>query len=136
MDFLVTGILETDGEGGENGGFFIFAGADDEGKAEFGFVGGVEGVEGVDFGFGELRKAGGGLLGGGFAGEFAFFGEAADEIRVSGDEGDLFGLRGGLDGGDEGIAWRASERLAKGRFFQVRSAIQGECSKNGPQIWT
>lgn len=86
LDFGGADVLEALREGGEDGGFAVLAGADDEGEAEAGVVGAVVLVELVGFFRGEAVEAGGALFGGGLGGEAALFGEGADEVGVGADE--------------------------------------------------
>ena len=74
---------------GENSGAGVEAGADDEGETETGAVGGVEVLESGEFLGAEPAEAGGGLFAGGLGGELVLLCEAAGEIGVRADEGEL-----------------------------------------------
>ena len=93
------GLWETGGHRGEDGGFGVEAGADDKRKTETREVGGVEALEFGEFGVGQAVEAGAGLFAVGFGGEGVLLSEAAGEIGVSADEGELAGGRGGAHRG-------------------------------------
>ncbi len=89
---------------GEDCGAVVEAGADDERETEAREVGGVELLECGEFGVAQAIQAGAGLFAGGFGCEFVPLREAAGEIGVRADEGELpFARRGAHRGAERGV---------------------------------
>ncbi len=98
------------GEGGKDGGFGVPADTDDEGKAEFFAVGGVQGRKPFEFFARQVFQASALLFGGRSFGQ----GNARAEFRMGANQGELFIFARLIhDGGKRGV---------KGGFVSERAA--------------
>ena len=116
---LVGGMLQANGEGGQDGLGAVVTGADHKRKAEPLVVGGIVATEGCPLVVREIEEPGGRLLGGRLGREVACRGRLADEVGMAADEVQLHRLGRRLDRrlhrGVEGLE-RAEGPLADDRF--------------------